>query len=44
MAMLARAFAEHAPFLLDIKADPEFDGLHDDPSFRDLIRRIAFPS
>jgi hypothetical protein len=40
---LEKAFAERTPQLLHIVADPAYDGLRDDPRYKDLIRRIGIP-
>lgn len=38
---LERAYDERHPFLVQLKIDPEFDSLRDDPRFQDLLRRIG---
>jgi serine/threonine-protein kinase len=40
---LEKAYAEHDLQLQNLKSDPHFDDLHDDPRFLDLIRRIGLP-
>jgi hypothetical protein len=41
---LEKAYVERSDFLLVLKVDPLFEGLHDDPRFGGLVRRIGFPS
>lgn len=41
MAWLEKAYTERSDFLIILKVDPVFDGLHDDARFRDLLRRIG---
>jgi TolB-like protein/Tfp pilus assembly protein PilF len=41
---LERAYAERHDRMLFLKADPVFEGLHSDPRFIDLLRRIGLPS
>jgi serine/threonine-protein kinase len=43
-AWLEKAYAERHNRLYLLKADPVFDGLHSDPRFTDLLRRIGLPS
>lgn len=43
-ALLERAFALRLFALLFLNVDPAWDELRDDPRFRDLMRRIGFPS
>jgi tetratricopeptide (TPR) repeat protein len=43
-ALLERAFAGQRFALLFLNVDPAWDGLRDDPRFRDLMFRIGFPS
>ena len=43
-AWLEKAYVERSDFLLVLKVDPLFEGLHDDPRFEGLVRRIGFPS
>ena len=40
---LERAYQVHARDLLELKYDPHFTGLHSDPRFIDLVRRIGLP-
>jgi adenylate cyclase len=40
---LEKAFDEHAPGLLDLDLDPDYDNLHGDQRFHDLIRRMNLP-
>jgi Tfp pilus assembly protein PilF len=40
---LNTAFERHDPSLLFIENSAEFNGLHDDPSYRDLIARLKLP-
>jgi eukaryotic-like serine/threonine-protein kinase len=41
LALLEKAYADRSMALTFIIADQEFDGLHSDPRFRDLARRIG---
>lgn len=41
---LEQAYEEHDTFLPWLRADPEFDALHGDPRFEDLVRRIGIPA
>jgi eukaryotic-like serine/threonine-protein kinase len=41
---LEEAYTEHDTFLPWFKVDPEFDKLHGDPRFDDLVRRIGIPA
>jgi serine/threonine protein kinase/tetratricopeptide (TPR) repeat protein len=41
---LEQAYNEHDTFLPWLNVDPEFDKLHGDPRFDDLVRRIGIPS
>jgi hypothetical protein len=34
----------HEPGLLQIRVDPEFDSIRDDPRYAELIRQIGFPT
>ncbi len=43
-ALLERAFAGQRFALLFLNVDPAWDGLRDDPRFRDLMLRIGFPT
>jgi eukaryotic-like serine/threonine-protein kinase len=40
---LEDAYEQHTPELLYLPAYPEFDPLHSDPRFRDLLRRMNLP-
>jgi TolB-like protein len=40
---LERAYRERSPFLAHLKVDPDYDALHSDPRFDDLLRRMNFP-
>jgi len=41
---LDEAFKEHDTFMPWLRVDPEFENLHADPRFDDLIRRIGIPA
>ena len=34
----------HDPGLLQIRVDPDFDGIRDDPRYAELLRQIGFPN
>ncbi|MGE5347105.1 MAG: protein kinase domain-containing protein [Acidithiobacillales bacterium] len=40
---LEKAYYERSPQLLHVVAATEFDGLRDDPRYKDLLRRIGIP-
>lgn len=40
---LEKAFGEHSPDLLDLNLDPDYDTLHSDKRFQDLVERIGLP-
>jgi TolB-like protein/tetratricopeptide (TPR) repeat protein/tRNA A-37 threonylcarbamoyl transferase component Bud32 len=40
---LTRAFRDHNPTMPYLAVHPSFDGLHDDPRFQDLVRRMKLP-
>ena len=42
-AWLEKAYAERDSNILHLKVDPQFDRLHSDPRFIDLLRRIGLP-
>jgi serine/threonine protein kinase/tetratricopeptide (TPR) repeat protein len=41
---LENAYEQHELFLVFLNVYQEFDGLHTDPRFQDLVRRIGIPS
>lgn len=40
---LEKAYQERSPWLTWIKCDPQFDNLHSDPRFAQLLRKIGLP-
>jgi TolB-like protein/DNA-binding winged helix-turn-helix (wHTH) protein/Flp pilus assembly protein TadD len=38
---LEKAYQDRASLLIWLKVEPQFDSLHDDPRFKDLLRRIG---
>src|SRR3989442_3462 len=40
---LEKAYEEHAPGLLDLDLDPDYDSLRTDSRFQNLVRRIKLP-
>jgi TolB-like protein/DNA-binding winged helix-turn-helix (wHTH) protein/Tfp pilus assembly protein PilF len=42
-AWLEKAYTEGSTKLLDLKLDPDFDTLRDDPRYSDLVRRVGLP-
>jgi TolB-like protein/DNA-binding winged helix-turn-helix (wHTH) protein len=43
MQYLEAAYREHTGMLVRLQVDAAYDGLHSDPRFQDLIRRIGLP-
>jgi tetratricopeptide (TPR) repeat protein len=41
---LDKAFDERSSFLTHIRWDPRLEGLHSDPRFQELVRRLGLPS
>ena len=41
---LEKAYEQHDAFLINLNVMQEFDSLHADPRFQDLVRRIGIPS
>ena len=40
---LERAYQEHTGWLAYVQSQPEFEHMHSDPRFQDLLRRMNFP-
>ena len=40
---LERGYREREPRMLFLASEPKWDGLRDDPRFKDLLRRIDLP-
>ena len=40
---LEKAYEERVPTMAHLRADPNWDDLHDEPRFQDLLRRMNFP-
>jgi hypothetical protein len=43
LASLEKAYADRSMLLTFLEVDPEFDSLHSDPRFKDLVRRVGLP-
>ncbi len=43
LSFLEKAYADHSMILTFVKVDPELDGLHSDPRYTDLLRRMGLP-
>jgi serine/threonine protein kinase/tetratricopeptide (TPR) repeat protein len=41
---LEKSYEEHSHWLIYLHMDPSMDGLRDNPSFRDLLRRVGLPA
>ena len=44
LAWLERGFEQRDPKMVFLRVERKWDDLRDDPRFRDLLRRIGFPS
>lgn len=40
--LLDKAYRQHDPALANLKVDPGFDALRDDPRFNDLLKKVGF--
>jgi TolB-like protein/DNA-binding winged helix-turn-helix (wHTH) protein len=40
---LEKGFQERDDLMINLKVEPVFDGLHSDPRFQDLVRRVGIP-
>ena len=40
---LEKAYEERSDWLVNVKADQRFDGVHSDPRFAELVRRLGLP-
>ena len=40
---LEKGYQERADIMIDLNADPVFDGIRTDPRFQDLVRRVGLP-
>jgi eukaryotic-like serine/threonine-protein kinase len=43
LASLEKAYADRSIYLTFLKVDPQFDSLHSDPRYKDLLRRVGLP-
>ncbi|HEX8652188.1 MAG TPA: protein kinase [Pyrinomonadaceae bacterium] len=43
LAWLDKSFENHTPTLRRLKVDPQFDLLHSDPRFAEMLRRVGIP-
>jgi hypothetical protein len=43
LAALEKAYAERSMMLTFVGSDPEFDSLHEEPRFRNLLSRMGLP-
>jgi TolB-like protein len=43
LSWLRKGFDTHSPAMLRVAVTPEFDSLHSDPRFQDLVRRMGLP-
>lgn len=41
---LEQAYKEHAPYLVRIQSDPNFDFLHSDPRYQAIVRKMGLPA
>jgi serine/threonine protein kinase/Tfp pilus assembly protein PilF len=40
---LEKAYTEHHPWMGNLRFDPQFEGLRDDPRFNSLLKRVGLP-
>jgi serine/threonine-protein kinase len=40
---LEKGFEERDDLMINLRVEPVFDGLHSDPRFEDLVRRVGIP-
>jgi hypothetical protein len=43
LSFLEKAYADRSMILTYVKVDPELDGLHSEPRYTDLLRRVGLP-
>jgi tetratricopeptide (TPR) repeat protein len=43
LASLEQAYADRSMYMTFLKDDPQFEGLHSEPRFKDLVRRMGLP-
>jgi eukaryotic-like serine/threonine-protein kinase len=43
LASLEKAYADRSIYLTFLKVDPQFDSLHSDPRYKDLLHRVGLP-